>query len=101
MDENEEQDQLCLNFLSQKTNAVSGTLEPELANIVLLNGTPDKFIIRSLTLNADYKTVYDHIHGLLPLNNLQQLVVVEIMYHIIKNKERMCLDIEQQLFLYV
>lgn len=70
IDENEEQDQYCFGFLSQKTDAVSGILKPVIANIILLNGTPDMFTIRPLTPNADCKTVCNYIHYLLSLNNL-------------------------------
>ena len=97
----EEQDHFHLNSLSSKIDALSGNLEPVLDNILLLDETPDGFPLGPTMLNADCKTVCDHIYDRLPLNNLQRLVVEEIINHIIKNKSRMHLDIEKQLLLYM
>ena len=97
----EEQDHFHLNSLSSRIDALSGNLEPVLDDIVLLDETPDRFPLGPLMPNADCKTIFDHIHDRLSLNNLQRLVVEEIMNYIIKNKGRMRLDIDEQLLLYV
>lgn len=71
---------------------MSNTLKPVLANIILLAKMPNKFHVRLLMPNINYKTICNHIHDLLPFNNLQQLVVKEIMDPIIKNKTKMYFD---------
>ncbi len=102
MDENDDrQDQSHLDSPSQRTNALSGTLEPVLDDLVLLDRKPDEFHLKPPEPDADCKTVCDHIHDLLPLDNLQRLVVEEIMDYIIKNKGKMRLDTGKQLLLYV
>ena len=70
IDKNRKQDQLYPDFLSQKTDAMSGILRPVLAKIVLLNRMLERFFLKLLMTNAIYKTICDHIHDLLPLNNL-------------------------------
>ncbi len=102
MDENDDQqDQSHLDSLSQRTNALSSTLQPVLDKLVLLDGKLDEFYLKPLEPDAECNTVFDHFHDLVPLNNLQRRLVYEIMDHIIKDKGQMRLDTGEQLLLYV
>lgn len=54
-----------------------------------------------LSPNSDSKAVCDQIHLLLPLNQLQHLIVEGILDHSIKYKDKMFFDLDQQLLVYI
>ena len=45
--------------------------------------------------DSNSKIVCNHIHLLLPLNQIQHLIVKDILNYVIKNKEKMYLDFSQ------
>ncbi len=67
-------------------------LTPEPANHCILD---------ILLPNSDSRALCDHIYLLLPLNQLQRLIVEGILDHAIKFKEKMFLDSGKQLLIYI
>ena len=54
-----------------------------------------------LSSNNNCKTIADHIHTALSLNQLQRFVVEKILNHVIKFTEKFCEKRNNQLLLYV
>lgn len=50
--------------------------------------------MNKLLLNSDIKSICDPIHLLLPINQLQHLIIEEILDHMIINKGKIYLDLE-------
>ncbi len=55
----------------------------------------------TLSPNSDFRVVCDQIHLLLPLNQLQCLIVKRILDYAIKFKRKMFLDSGEQLLIYI
>lgn len=98
---NEELELSCEDSLPITRNPGLGTLEPIINEPLLQGHMPDDHILKPLPRNNSCGIVCDHIYALLPLNNLQRLAVEKILDHVIKNKEKMQLDSEEQLLLYI
>lgn len=87
-------------YFSNATTKLLEELIPEvIADLIPKSANPCTLNI--LPLNSDSKTVYDYIHLLLSLNQLQCLIVEGIMDHAIKFKGKMYLDSGEQLLIYI
>ncbi len=85
------------------SNATTG-LPEELVLEVMANLTPkpaNSHILDTLPPDSDSRAVCDHIHLLLPLNQLQRLIIKRILDYAIKFKRKMFFDSREQLLKYI
>lgn len=74
--------------ISNKAVVLSGKLIPIIRRN-LLSKLGSSYFLDVLPPDSDSKTVCDHIHLLLLLNQLQHLIIETILDHTIKNKGNM------------
>ncbi len=87
-------------YLSNTTTGLSRELIPE----VMVDLTPEPVNPRTLDIlpsDSDFRAVCNHIHLLLPLNQLQHLIVKGILDHTIKFKGKMFFNSGEQLLIYI
>lgn len=85
---------LIYDHFSHVATSLMGKLKSMLITKLTFNSI-GFYLLDILPSNSDSKIVYDHIHLLLSLNQLQRLIIKRVLDYAIRNKEKIYFESNQ------